>query len=75
MDRYNENPSQTSVAASAISQHELIFHREKEPPPPPDGGLRAWMVVLATHLTVMNSWGIIAVRSPHTHSMMTYILT
>ncbi|KAH8144515.1 uncharacterized protein LAJ45_11490 [Morchella importuna] len=60
MDRYNENPSQTSVAASAISQHELIFHREKEPPPPPDGGLRAWMVVLATHLTVMNSWGIIA---------------
>lgn len=60
MDRYNENPSQTSVAASAISQHELIFRREKEPPPPPDGGLRAWMVVLATHLTVMNSWGIIA---------------
>ncbi|TDZ17984.1 Aspyridones efflux protein apdF [Colletotrichum orbiculare MAFF 240422] len=25
---------------------------------PPDGGWRAWMVVLSTHLVVMNTWGV-----------------
>lgn len=41
-----------------------IVKSEKEQSPPPDGGLRAWLVVLATHLTVMNTWGIISVSNP-----------
>ncbi|KAI5461545.1 major facilitator superfamily transporter [Mariannaea sp. PMI_226] len=27
--------------------------------PPPDGGFDAWMVVLATHLVMMDTWGIV----------------
>ncbi|KAK7421315.1 hypothetical protein QQX98_002209 [Neonectria punicea] len=27
--------------------------------PPPDGGLVAWMVVLSTHLVIMDTWGVI----------------
>ncbi|KAH6893162.1 major facilitator superfamily transporter [Thelonectria olida] len=27
--------------------------------PPPDGGMAAWMVVLSTHLVMMDSWGMV----------------
>ncbi|KAF9870444.1 major facilitator superfamily transporter [Colletotrichum karsti] len=29
------------------------------PGPPPDGGLQAWLAIFATHLVIMNTWGIV----------------
>ncbi|KAF6831584.1 MFS monocarboxylate [Colletotrichum musicola] len=29
------------------------------PGPPPDGGLKAWLAIFGTHLTIMNTWGIV----------------
>lgn len=53
----------TSMTAYDLESQNPIVKSEKEPTPPPDGGLRAWLVVLATHLTVMNTWGIISVSA------------
>lgn len=51
----------TLTSAPDLESQRSIVKSEKELAPPPDGGLRAWLVVLATHLTVMNTWGIISV--------------
>ncbi|TEA12153.1 MFS transporter asaE [Colletotrichum sidae] len=29
------------------------------PGPPPDGGITAWLAIFGTHLTIMNTWGIV----------------
>ncbi|KAM3546376.1 hypothetical protein ARSEF1564_000651 [Beauveria bassiana] len=36
-----------------------VIRTPPPPPPPPDGGLTAWLQVLAGHLIVFNTWGYI----------------
>lgn len=57
--------SYTPTSLPDSESQNSVVRSEKAPTlSPPDGGLRAWLVVLATHLTVMNTWGIISVSTP-----------
>ncbi|KAI9162916.1 MFS monocarboxylate transporter [Paramyrothecium foliicola] len=56
----NENSSNTDGSTDIISNHDdvpAISTSKSDPGPPPDGGLRAWIQVLANHLIVFNCWG------------------
>ncbi|KAM5350251.1 hypothetical protein ACJ41O_006756 [Fusarium nematophilum] len=44
-------------AASTLTVDEKLNVPPKDPGPPPDGGLQAWLQVVAGHLLVFNSWG------------------
>ncbi|KAB5533444.1 major facilitator superfamily domain-containing protein [Coniochaeta sp. 2T2.1] len=44
----------TGVLSRVISRASTV-----DPGPPPDGGRTAWMMVLGSHLIVMNTWGFI----------------
>mgnify|MGYP006961778088 FL=1 len=36
---------------------EYVYEKRDQLPPAPDGGLVAWLQVLASHLTMASSWG------------------
>ncbi|KAF7551471.1 hypothetical protein G7Z17_g4978 [Cylindrodendrum hubeiense] len=53
----DQDLERTNTLGTVLSR--LRSRRSAVIEPPPDGGLRAWMVVLSTHLVTMNTWGII----------------
>ncbi|KAI1341287.1 MFS general substrate transporter [Xylariaceae sp. FL0016] len=62
VERQAVEPSLTMARDSATAFHappgpEVTEKRELELEPPPDGGLQAWLQVLAGHLVVINTWG------------------
>ncbi|KAH7270906.1 major facilitator superfamily domain-containing protein, partial [Fusarium solani] len=52
-----EEETEPGLASRVLSR--ITSRTSITPGPAPDGGFRAWMCVLGTHLVVMNTWGVI----------------
>jgi hypothetical protein len=55
-DGHAQAASQVTVAPSSLENNDTKYD---EPAPPPDGGIKAWLQVLASWSLFFNTWGIV----------------